>query len=232
MMLSSLSCQRGLALLMFLTVAPIAAAESGQRDNMRDARYCEMLVVTGGPLDLTAHVYNTLGLNDCPAQAWQALNADMLARQHGARKVILNGPRHFLMDQASLANPGETARFGDLDARLLADVALSPLMLLKGRGEPYEENQVQRSTRYLFRQGQPIHQLTATDGRRYVMQSYSQQIDPRLDQASLDRLGPRLKLPQGWSYQTLTPNRDLILEATGKATVLQDDLLNTYQRVD
>ena len=64
------------------------------------------------------------------------------------------------------------------------------------------------------------------------MQSYSQQIDPRLDQASLDRLGPRLELPQGWSYQTLTPNRDLILEATGTATVLQDDLLNTYQRVD
>jgi hypothetical protein len=228
----SLTWRPGLGLLLFLTGTPMAAAESGLRDNMRDARYCEMLVVTGGPLDLTAHVYNTLGLNDCPAAAWQALDAEALARQYGARKVILNGPRHFLMDQASLANPGKIARFGQLDARLLADVALSPLMLLKGRGEPYEEKQVQRTTRYLFRRGQPIHQLTAADGRRYVMQSYSQQIDPRLDAAGLDQLGPRLKLPQGWTYQTLTPSEDLTLLATGTATVLQDDLQNTYQRVD
>jgi hypothetical protein len=50
--------------------------------------------------------------------------------------------------------------------------------------------------------------------------------------ASLDDLGTRLKLPHGWSYQTLMPTQDLILETNGTATVLQDDLLNTYQRVD
>jgi hypothetical protein len=105
-------------------------------------------------------------------------------------------------------------------------------MLLKERGEPYKEKQVKRSTRYLFLKEWPIHQLITADGRRYVMQSYSQQIDPRLDMASLDHLGARLKLPLGWLYQTLAPNRDLILEAIGTATVLQDDLLNTYQRVE
>jgi len=229
----SKTCRRTLSALLLLA-GPAAAVEPAGRDQLRNTRYCEMLVVSGGPLSLTASVYNTLGLNDCPATAWQALDAKALARQHDARKVILNGPRHFLMDEASLDNPGKTARFGTLEARLLAEVELSPLMLLKERGEPYEEKQVKRSTHYLFRQGWPIHQLITADGRRYVMQSYSQQIDPRLDMASLDRLGPRLKLPQGWSYQTLTPNRDLILEATGTgtATVLQDDLLNTYQRVD
>ncbi len=191
-----------------------------------------MLVVRGGPLSLTASVFNTLGLNDCPADAWRALDAKALARKYDARKVILNGPRHFLMDEASLVNPGKTAHFGALEARLLAEVELSPLMLLKERGEPYEEKQVKRSTRYLFRQGWPIHQLITADGRRYVMQSYSQQVDSKLDMANLGHLGARLKLPHGWSYQTLVPARDWVLEASGVATVLQDELLNTYQRVD
>ena len=217
---------------LFLLANPVAMAAPAGRDHMRNARYCEMLVVSGGPLSLTAQVYNTLGLNDCPAEAWQKLDAETLARQYDARKVILNGPRHFLMDEASLAKPGKTARFGEMEARLLAEVELSPIILLKGRSKPYEETQVKRSTRYVFLQGKPVHQLTAADGRRFVMQSYSQQVDAQLDMASLDNLGTRLKLPHGWSYQTLTPTQDLILKASGTATVLQDDLLNTYQRVD
>ena len=217
---------------LLLLAIPLARAEPTGRDHMRNARYCEMLVVSGGPLSLTAQVYNTLGLNDCPAESWQKLDAKALARQHHAREIILNGPRHFLMDQASLAKPGKTAHFGDMEARLLAQVELSPLMLLKGRSKPYEETQVKRSTRYVFLQGKPIHQLTAADGRRYVMQSYSQQIDAQLDESGLARLGTRLKLPPDWSYQTRTPEHDLILEVTGSATVLQDDLLNTYQRID
>ena len=217
---------------LFLVANPVALAEPAGRDHMRNARYCEMLVVSGGPLSLTAQVYNTPGLNDCPAEALQKLDAEALARQYDARKVILNGPRHFLMDEASLAKPGKTARFGEMEARLLAEVELSPTILLKGRSKPYEETQVKRSTRYVFLRGKPVHQLTAADGRRFVMQSYSQQVDAQLDMASLDNLGTRLKLPHGWSYQTLTPTQDLILEASGTATVLQDDLLNTYQRVD
>ena len=217
---------------LLLLAGPAALAEPAGRDHLRDTRYCEMLVVSGGPLSLTARVYNTLGLNDCPTDAWRALDAKALAREYDVRQVILNGPRHFLMDEASHANPGKTERFGALEARLLAEVELSPLMLIQGRGEPYQEKQVKRSTRYLFRQGWPIHQLTTADGRRYVMQSYSQQVDTQLDMASLDHLGARLKLPHGWSYRTLVPTQDWVLEASEVTTVIQDDLLNTYQRVD
>lgn len=217
---------------LFLVANPVAMAGPAGRDHMRNARYCEMLVVSGGPLSLTAQVYNTLGLNDCPAEAWQKLDAEALARQYDARKVILNGPRYFLMDEASLAKPGNTARFGEMEARLLAEVELSPFILLKGRSKPYEETQVKRSTRYVFLQGKPVHQLTADDGRRFVMQSYSQQIDAQLNEAGLNRLETRLKLPPGWSYQTRTPEQNLILDVSGSATVLQDDLLNTYQRID
>jgi hypothetical protein len=37
-----------------------------ERANLRDARYCEILVVRGNPLAATAMVYNTIRLNECP----------------------------------------------------------------------------------------------------------------------------------------------------------------------
>jgi hypothetical protein len=41
-----------------------------------------------------------------------------------------------------------------------------------------------------------------------------------------------LKLPSGWRYTSMVPESDLILGAQGKATVVQDDLENTYQKLD
>lgn len=44
-----------------------------------------------------ATVYNTFPLNDCPADLWDALDADALAREYGAAAALLNGPRYWLM---------------------------------------------------------------------------------------------------------------------------------------
>jgi hypothetical protein len=44
--------------------------------------------------------------------------------------------------------------------------------------------------------------------------------------------GAKLKLPSGWTYSPMVPDKDLILGAAGKATVVQDDLDNTYQKLD
>jgi hypothetical protein len=58
-------CRRTLSTLLLLA-GQAAATEPAGLDQLRNTRYCEMLVVSGGPLGLTARVYNTLGLNDCP----------------------------------------------------------------------------------------------------------------------------------------------------------------------
>jgi len=39
-------------------------------DNMRDSRYGEILVFKKAHID----VYNTTGVNDCPAEHWDALD--------------------------------------------------------------------------------------------------------------------------------------------------------------
>jgi hypothetical protein len=49
---------------------------------------------------------------------------------------------------------------------------------------------------------------------------------------TLPSLGARLKPPTGWRYTISVPDKDLIAGAQGKATVIQDELENTYQKLD
>jgi len=63
------------------------------------------------------------------------------------------------------------------------------------------------------------------------MQSYSQIVDPSLSLGQLKSLGGRLALPQGWEYRSRVLKEDLVLKAKGTATIIQDDLTNTYQLV-
>jgi hypothetical protein len=100
------------------------------------------------------------------------------------------------------------------------------------RTKPYRERAVDRDTRYVFMAGRPVFLLVRPDGARYAMQSYTEMADKSLTYADLPNLGSRLKLPSGWRYEVLKPDADLLLGAKGKATIVQDDLDNTYQKLD
>ncbi len=206
------------------------AQEEKVRDNMRNARYGEIILVTGGPLNFIGHVYNTIGLNDCPENLWRKLDPQKLKKEFSAHTVVLNGPRYFLMDQTSIQHPGNVVSFEGLDARYLADVSIPMTSVLRGSAEPYTENKVMRTTRYLFRKGNTLHELISPQGVHYVMQTYSQQVDPNLTEADLDTLGKRLTLPAGWRYKIHPLNQDYIMQTSGVAYVLQDNFKNSYQR--
>jgi hypothetical protein len=64
------------------------------------------------------------------------------------------------------------------------------------------------------------------------MQSYAQIVDDTLTIESLAGLGDRLHLPTGWHYRVPILEQDLVLRTSGLITVIQDDLDNTYQRLD
>ena len=86
------------------------------------------------------------------------------------------------------------------------------------------------STRWLWKKGRTVYELVAPDGATYVMQSYSQIRDPALTIGDLSSLGSRLALPEGWPTGRASCKRDLALTARGSATIVQDELLDTYQR--
>jgi hypothetical protein len=53
-----------------------------------------------------------------------------------------------------------------------------------------------------------------------------------LSYGDLATLGAKLKLPSGWRYSPMVIEKDLVLGAAGTATVIQDELENTYQKID
>jgi hypothetical protein len=204
-----------------------------RRDNLRDQRYCEILLFTGHGNNISGCVYNTIGLNDCPPARWNAIDANELKRRLGASAIILNGPRHFMMDSNAIttASP-DTYAFGGIEMHPLATVEVPPGGLLGEKQTPYTESTVDRRTEYVYLAGRPVYELRSPEGAVYVMQSYSQIVDPTLTAAQLPALGSKLNLPAGWTYGTRVPASDLILRSGGSAQVLQDDLQNSYQKMD
>jgi len=202
---------------------------------MYDDRYCEYLAVKGAPPNLLATVWNTYGLNDCPPALWNASDATALARELGALRVVLNGPRHWLIDRARIAlartpkEIGTVLSFHGLRMRAIAAVRVPITNGVPGL-PPYREVTVKRRNTFVWSHRFPVHELLAPNGRVYVMQAYAQIVDRSLTVAGLRGLGPRLQLPAGWRYRTRRLRRDLALTTTGNATVLQDPLQNSYQR--
>ena len=194
----------------------------------REYRYCEILLgyMVGG--ELRAEVWGTQGLNLCPAESWDALDPDAIEAEYGAFFIRMNGPRYGMTDAGTIQSPDETRRvFGDLEMQRLATLVLDPTSLAGG---PYVEAHVERTSTFEFWSGFESFELVSPEGVVYVMVSMSQIVDPSLSPADLPELSSRLVLPDGWTYRARRRITDLVLEAEGAATMLQDDLQNTYQR--
>lgn len=209
--------------------APSADASARLMD-LRGVRYCEVLVVFVNAGMVEAQVWGTQGISECPAADWATVDAEAVRTELGAFRVVLNGPRYWVLDTIEAFRvPGATRRmFGTLEMNQLATIQVDPATM---SSEPYTERVVNRDTLFTFDAGQPVYVLSSPTGAEYVMQSYSQIVDPALTDADLSTLGSRLTLPTGWTYEVRTPDATLEVRATGEAVVLQDELQNTYQRM-
>ncbi|MFE7775398.1 hypothetical protein ACFU5O_16160 [Streptomyces sp. NPDC057445] len=202
---------------------------------LRNARYGEVLLVSPGEDGgLKAAVYNTLGVNDCPLEQWNALDAGSLAEEFRVPMVYLNGPRYWAIDELTTWDPKrETVTFGGLQAQLVAEVRIPAEVDPDGDRKFYVDTTVERDTEYILAGGRPVHALHAPGDRTYVLQAYSHIVDESLTMDSLATLGERLRLPQGWRYRVHTPAEDVSVRTTGgEAHVVQDELQNTYMLLD
>ncbi|MBB3603587.1 hypothetical protein FHT40_003248 [Mycolicibacterium sp. BK556] len=197
-----------------------------ERDDVFDKRYGEVLLVTAGDGGPQAAVYCSFPLNDCPAELWDKLDAEAIAKEHGAVAALLNGPRHWLMSSIEKDAQGEpdTMTFGGIEMMRQATVTLSSM-----NPAPYSVNRVDRKTVFNFDAGRPVFELIDPEGQRWVMQTYSQGVDPSLSLASLPDLAARLTLPEGWRYETRTLTERLSVDTTTRdAHVTQDNFANSY----
>ena len=200
--------------------------------NLRNQRYCEVLLGKRAWLNLEVKVFNTQGLNLCPEVQWKTLTKESIEKSFDVSFVLLNGPRYWTMDEIQAA--GNTVNdvketFGGMEMNLRATVQVSLLKQLMG-SKQYTPNEVTRTTNFIYRAGSAVYELTSPAGEVYVMQSYSQIANPALSMKDLPVLNEQLKLPAGWTYRSRVLDQDLSLVVNGIAYVLQDNLLNSYQR--
>jgi hypothetical protein len=196
--------------------------------DMRGVRYGEVLAVMSRDEKLQADVYGTQMINDCPAELWDTLNADEIAKDMGALFVKLNGPRYWMLDglgtKVAFVEP-VMREFNGLMMRRIATVDLgdTPASLL------YEERYVNRGAVFFFDAGSVVYELINPDGKAYIMQAYCVGVDPTLNQSNLGDLAGRLKLPAGWAFRSRVLDEELVVDTTDHpATVVQDELENTY----
>jgi hypothetical protein len=219
----------GVAALILLLTTPLAAQTPRATEGVRDARYCEVFVVGRELLRFSARVYNTLGLNDGPPALWLAIDPGRLKTRFGAEAIMMNGPRHFVMDRVESADiAGSVTDMDGLAMRYLATLDL-PLSVVREGRRPYEVHRVARTTRYVYAAGRPVFELVDPAGRVFVMQAYAQIVDPAMTLDALPSLGTRLRLPPGWQFRVRTPASDMELRTAGDAEIVQDELQNTYQ---
>ena len=189
-------------------------------------RYGEVLLVYLTQTGPEATVFNSFPLNDCPQDLWSRLDPQLIATENGATAALLNGPRYWLMSTIEKAVTGtpETKTFGGIEMLRQATVQLSSM-----NPAPYTVNKVSRNTVFVFDAGRPVFELTDPEGRDWVMQTWSQIVDPMLSLDDLPGLAARLRLPSGWSYRSRTLTSPLRVDTTTEdAHVTQDDLANSY----
>jgi hypothetical protein len=197
-------------------------------ESLRGRRYCEVLLAFFESGSIEAQVWGTQGLNDCPEAAWASVDPMAIRAEFAATAVVLNGPRYWLLDRVAAELPAGSPRlFGVLELQQLATLTLAPGTV---SSMPYVERTVRRDAEFEFAAGAEIYELLAPDGAAYVMQSYAQIVDPRLTESDLPGLGARLTLPAGWQYRARTLESPLVVRTPGEATVVQDELQNTYSR--
>lgn len=201
--------------------------------DLRDFRYCEVIPVFQTRLTFHVEVYNTISLNDCPADLWAKLDGEAMAKRYDAKAVKLNGPRHWVLNQiigGGATATGKIVDFGGIEMKLVAQLETKLWQGTVG-DKFYTPNEVNRTTTFVYRAGQMVYDLTSPEGDVYRMQSYAQIADPNLTIESLETLGERLELPEGWSFQARVLTEDSELKADGLAYVINDNLYNSYQRI-
>jgi hypothetical protein len=205
-------------------------------DSLRGVQYAEIWMLVGTPqTGLTGHYFNTSNLNNskntmdtCPASIWDKVNTSALKAEYNAYVVFKNGPRGWTMDSIKIP-VGPVVTFEGLQTRWWGKGVLPAGVDFKDGLAPYKPLKSHRTSTFLFKKGKPVFVLDDKEGTPWVMQAFSKIKDPALTYESLETLGAKIKLPEGWKYRVVVLDKDLIISAPqGYNWIVQDELENTY----
>jgi hypothetical protein len=203
--------------------------------NVRPYRFCEVALITGtSQSNAIAEFYNSTGVDDPSPERFAALDSAKIVKGNDVRAAFLNPVRYWMMDEFWVYEAGVDRTFGDIKMTWMGVVPVSELEKGVSKGH-YVPGYIFRNTQYKFNKGSEIYILDAPDGEVFVMQSFTNYVQKKVDVNHISELGPLLHLPQGWKFRSVVLDRDLIVnqdKTNHLAHVFQDDLKNAYQGSD
>ncbi|MDQ5895157.1 MAG: hypothetical protein QG596_1418, partial [Actinomycetota bacterium] len=180
-------------------VPAAASAKVGTLDGLYNTRYCEIFTVTmPDPPNFSVDVYNTVGLSDCPAEEWNSVDFTAVKDETGSLLAVPNGPRRWLIDTIANGKAGTPVTIGGMQMRHVAVLTVPSLS-----PPPYTEMKIARTTTWVFNKGRKVHWIVSPEGRKYVLQAYTTNIDRSLRAKDLDSMDENasMALPEGWNYR-------------------------------
>jgi hypothetical protein len=199
-------------------------------DECRNHPQGELFFMKGEPGALEALVYNTIGLNRCPEDTFEAIDVEKLKEETGSLLVWKNPRRFWMMDHLTIAKAGEPHDWDGLAFNFVADMKMPPGFTPAGgqQEQAYKPTQIHRRSRYEFLAGRPVFLLRSPE-MTWVLQTYTNHIATDLTEHDLLTLGDRLDLADGWEFRAHRLDRDLVLDTNGLAHIVPDNLANMYQ---
>lgn len=209
-------------------------------EDIRNYRYCEVVMVFRKILGFSVEIYNTMDFNECPADLWNDLDKEAIAAACGAAEVKLNGPRYWVVNGfengfESAVEPvaSKAVNFGGIE--MIRRVVIETKFWEEDVHRPFYTEDIVAILDFTvyYKAGDMVYELTSPEGAVYRMQSYAQIVDPTLTINDLETLGGRLDLPEGWSYAArVLEQEEYLITEDGFAPMINDDLGGSYQRVN
>src|SRR5215469_1976947 len=160
--------------------------------DVRGYRFCEVGLITGTGQDTAiANIWNTTSACDPTPELFDALDADAVAREHGALGVWLNPVRHSLFDRLDVWDVGDDRTFSGMPGTWMSVAGAADITKATAQGS-YEPRYVYRNSTVTFNRGTEVYLLVEPDGEVFIMQSFSRHVEPTLSEDNLRHLAGRL----------------------------------------
>ncbi len=201
------------------------------KENARGTVWCEIVPMVGTPPNAVMHIYTSTFADNCTEERAAALDLPKLAAELGVPKVVINPGRYWTFDRVTAYTSGELVDFKGIKAHWGATMTPQDVAAILG-AKPYEVGKIKRDTEWFYMKGKPAYLLRTPEGKVWVLQVITKAKDPTLSIETLDQLGSKLQLPEGWKFEIKVLDKDLSLQPRNvpgtEAYIMRDNLGNTY----
>jgi hypothetical protein len=200
------------------------------KENARGTVWCEIVPMVGTPPNAVMHIYTSTAVDNCTEERSARLDMEKLAAELKVPKVVMNPGRYWVFDRVTAFTAGETVDFNGIKAQWGATMTPQDVQSIMG-SKPFGVSRIKRDTEWFYMKGKPAYMLRTPEGKVWVLQVYTKAKDPTLSMETLDQLGKKIQLPEGWKFEIKVLDKDLSLQprrADGEAYIMRDNLGNTY----